>query len=426
VKILFIQNRLLFPADTGGKIRTLNVLQHLARWHEVTYLCSADPGSAADAERTRGLGMAVEAVGRRPVRRGGARFWWAVARNLASSWPVSVSKNYDPALRRRAEQLAARQRFDLLVCDFVQTTPYGRGLPVPARVLFQHNVEAQILRRHAEVDRGRLRRRYMRLQWGRMRRFEHEAGEAFDAVIAVSPQDQQTFQSEYGWQHVRRIDTAVDLDYFRPDPAAQRPGECVFVGSLDWMPNADGIARFVDETWPLVRQAVPQARLAVVGRNPPRSVLRLSERPGVEIVGTVPDVRPYLARAAVVIVPLHVGGGTRLKVFSAMAMGKAIVSTALGAEGLGVTDGRDLLIADDPRQFAAGVERLLNDPELRARIGGNARAFVTQRFGSEVVARQFERICLDVVEAARRRPGGGPVRQALPAGRRTDLTEALT
>jgi glycosyltransferase involved in cell wall biosynthesis len=138
--------------------------------------------------------------------------------------------------------------------------------------------------------------------------------------------------------------------------------------------------------------------LGIVDRNPTRAVVRLGEQPGVEVIGTVPDVRPHLARASAVVVPLNVGGGTRLKIFEAMAMGKAVVSTTLGAEGLPVEDGRQILIADDPALFADSVVRLLADSELRHRVGGEARDLVQRRFGTEVVAREFERICLDVVQ----------------------------
>jgi glycosyltransferase involved in cell wall biosynthesis len=403
VKILVIQNRLLFPADTGGKIRTLNVLKHLARWHDVTYLCSGDANEAGPIRQMEELGLKVEVVPHRQMRRGSLRFWKLLAANLASPYPLSIAKNFDPAVRRRAESLVNTERFDLVVCDFLHTARYALGLDVP-KVLFQHNVESQILRRHAEHDRGFLRRSYMRLQYRRTRDLEARYGREFNKVIAVSRQDQETFEREYGWTNVRAIDTAVDLDYFSPTGEEERPDRVVFVGSLDWMPNQDGVIGFVRRVWPRIRQMKPGATFGVVGRNPPAAVTRLSEEPGVEVLGSVPDVRPYLAEAMAVVVPLNVGGGTRLKIFAAMAMAKATVSTTLGAEGLPVRHGMEILIADDDAEFAHAVVRLLDDADLRRRIGGAALSLVQAHYGTESVARDFERIC---VEAA-----GGRTAQA--------------
>jgi glycosyltransferase involved in cell wall biosynthesis len=239
----------------------------------------------------------------------------------------------------------------------------------------------------------------MALQWRRMRRFEAGCGPAFDAVVAVSEQDRQTFAKEYGWQHVQAIDTAVDVDYFRPNGTVEQPDQVVFIGSLDWMPNQGGVAFFVNEVWPLIRRAKPQATFRIVGRNPSRNVRRLERTPGVEVVGTVPDVRPHLAAAAVVVVPLLVGSGTRIKIFEAMAMGKALVSTSIGAEGLPVSSGEHLLLADSPPDFAEAVIQLLDNSDRRVRLGKAASHLVNANYGTETVARQFEQICEQTVQA---------------------------
>jgi glycosyltransferase involved in cell wall biosynthesis len=409
MKVLFIQNRPLFPADTGGKIRTLNVLRHFARWHDVTYLCNAAPGEMSSVAQMEHLGLRVRAIPRVSIRRGTARFWFRAATNLMSRQPLSILNHFDPAVSRAAWAILDEAPHDLVICDFLHTARHAAGLrDRAATVLFQHNVEAQILARHAQGDDGLLRRAYMRMQWRRTHRFERAAGRMFDAVIAVSDEDRATFAREYGWPHVHVIDTAVDLEHFAPEPepdASSSPPRCVFVGSLDWLPNHDGVVRFVRDVWPIVRGRCPDAVFSIVGRNPSPALRRLGENPGVEVVGTVPDVRPHLAAAAAVVVPLHVGGGTRLKIFAAMAMSKAVVSTSLGAEGLPVGHDRHLLIADDPSRFADAVLRLFHDAALRHRLGTAARALVSQHFGSEPVARQFERICAHAVDARARRRG---------------------
>ncbi len=399
MKILWLQKRPLYPATTGGRIRTLNVLRHLCAWHEITYLCNVQQGEEGAIDEMRRLGLKLETIPWREVPRDTPAFYAALARNLMSRYPYNVAKDFDRELRQRARALVADGSFDLVVCDFVQMARNAIGLDVPARLLFQHNVEAQIFRRHAENDQGRLRRGYMALQAMKMRRFEGYAGRQFDVVVAVSSRDRAMFERDYGWRHVETIDTAVDLDYFRPGAAAERPGRVVFIGSMDWLANEDGVQHFVRDIWPLVRAQHAAATFQIVGRNPSRAVRELAGD-GVEVVGTVPDVRPYLADAAVAVVPLRIGGGTRIKIFEAMAMRKAVVSTRIGAEGLAVHSGDDVLLADEPGEFAAAVVRLLDDAEYRRQLSTAARDLVCHRFGAETVARQFEAACRLAVKKA--------------------------
>ena len=206
-----------------------------------------------------------------------------------------------------------------------------------------------------------------------MVRFEKNAGKYFNAVIAVSDQDREQFERDYGWTHVHVIDTAVDVEFFQPREE-EIPGQIAFVGSMDWLPNQEGVEWFVQKVWPLVRQQHPDTVFKIVGRNPSRQVESLGDAPGVEVLGTVPDVRPYLDQAAAVVTPLLVGGGTRIKIFEAMAMEKAVVSTLIGAEGLKVEDQKHILLADSVADFAAAVNRLLASRETRKEIGQAATA----------------------------------------------------
>jgi len=400
--ILFLQKRPLLPADTGGKIRTLNVLRYLAQWHEVTYLCNVQPEDRDYPSGMRDLGVRLETIPWRETPRGCFRFYGGLALNLFSRFPFNVNKDYDPRLRRRAIELLERESYDLVICDFVQMARNAVGLPAPAKILFEHNVEARIFQRHAETGSGWLRRFYMRHQWHKMRRFEAGAGREFDAVIAVSRQDRLAFERQYGWRHVHVIDTAVDLDYFRPNGTPEKQDRVVFVGSMDWLPNEGGVCHFTNAIWPEIRRRRPQASFQIVGRNPSPAVERLAQAPGVEVVGTVPDVRPYLAEAAVVVVPLVVGGGTRIKIFEAMAMERAVVSTSLGAEGLELVPGEHIVIADEPADFAGAVCDLLGNADRRDRLAANGRRLVTGNYSAERIARQFDEICRQTVEATSR------------------------
>ena len=221
----------------------------------------------------------------------------------------------------------------------------------------------------------------------------------FKAVIAVSAEDRDRMQREYGVDAIFDVPTGVDTEFFRPSGRAKpAANNLVFTGSMDWLPNEDAIRYFVDEILPIVKHKVPDVTLTVVGRNPSASLVQLGEKnPSIVVTGRVDDVRPYIDQAAVYIVPLRIGGGTRLKIYEAMAMEKPIVSTTIGAEGLPLSNGIELLLADKPESFANSVVQLLHEPEVANRIGACAAATVRQRFSWNQVASRFSDVCQETV-----------------------------
>jgi sugar transferase (PEP-CTERM/EpsH1 system associated) len=401
MKILWLNANLLLPLDKGGKLRTWHVMRHLAARHELTYVCFADPSqTAAERQGMREVCSRLETVPRADPRKGTATFYLDAARYVLDAAPYGVAKYRSAAFRQCVERELRSGRFDLIVCDFlVPSINLPQELPCPA-ILFTHNVEAEIWRRHAETAANPLSRALLAQQWRRMLRFEEAALSRFDLVLAVSAADQATFARLYPAalrRPIHVVQTGVDTNYFSPEPGAQN-GEVpkadaphlVFTGSMDWLPNEDGMLHFVKEILPHVRARVPHVTLSIVGRAPTPAVQRLAGHAGIEVTGRVEDVRPHVARGMVYVVPLRIGGGTRLKIFEAMAMGKAVVSTSVGAEGLPVTDGRDIVIADDPRRFAAAVVSLLGDSEARRRLESAARRLVVERYDWSAVAQDFE------------------------------------
>ncbi|MEE2937396.1 MAG: glycosyltransferase family 4 protein [Planctomycetota bacterium] len=405
MRILFLQKRLLYPSNTGGKIRTLNVLRHLASWHDVTYLCNIQPDEQPHAHDMERLGVKLIAVPWNEARRRSVRFAGSAIRNLLSPCPFNVDKDYNPELRQRAAEIVSSAACDLLVCDFVQMARNCLGLKIP-KLLFQHNVECEIFRRQSMRASG-LWSRYLGSQAGKMERFEKLAGNDFDRIIAVSERDRKEFQKLYGWNHVDVIDTAVDVDYFSPDPSSSRvSNQVVFIGSMDWPPNVEGVHHFVNKIWPLVVRENPDARFQIVGRNPSESVWKLAAIPGIEVTGTVKDTRPFLQSAAVSVVPVYSGSGTRLKIFESMAMMCPVVSSPLGAEGLDVEHNQHVLLCEDDRAMATGINRLLTDPQEAHRISKHALELVRERFTTERVARQFELSCKKTIAAWRMERSG--------------------
>lgn len=401
MRLFWLKADLLHPVDKGGKIRTYGMLRELKKHHHITYLALDDGSGASDArERAAEYCHELVPVPHRTSRKLTAGFYKDLAVNLLSPLPYAVARYRSAAFRRAVERAAYGNGADLIVCDFLAPgVNLPDELPCPL-LLFQHNVEAVIWQRHAEVQRSRLGRLYFREQWRRMRVFERRVCRRSDAIVAVSPDDRDRLVREYGAAPVYDIPTGVDTAYFRPSGAVPRePFHLVFTGSMDWLPNDDAMMYFIHEMWPAIRDAIPGAVLTIVGRDPyPRLKERARTDPHIVVTGRVDDVRPYIERASVYVIPLRIGGGTRLKVFEAMAMEKPIVSTSVGVEGLPVTDGDDVLIADQPRAFAGAVLRLLKEEAFARRLGRRAAANVRARFGWERVAQVFADLCQETVE----------------------------
>src|SRR5258708_20897311 len=207
MKILFVHKQILYPRDTGGKIRVLNLLQHLAKRHSVTYVCNLRPGEEKYLPQMRDLGLRVEPVPYRISRHGSLRFLAHAAVNVLSKRPFSVERNFDPAVRRKVADELQAEPYDVLICDTVQMARHTMGLRAKANILFEHNVEAQILQRRADVSTG-AKRRYMQTECRKMQQFERNCGSYFDAVVAVSEQDPALFERAYGWKHEDVTDPA--------------------------------------------------------------------------------------------------------------------------------------------------------------------------------------------------------------------------
>ncbi|MEM6365040.1 MAG: glycosyltransferase, partial [Planctomycetota bacterium] len=247
MKILFLQKRFLFPTDTGGKIRTLNIVRHLAQWHDVVYLCNERPEDQGYRKEMEALGVDLRTVPWDETPRYTPRFYMELVANLFSRYPFNVNKDYDVTIKQRLQEIVRSEQIDLVICDFVQMARNVTGIDSVPKLLFEHNVEAKIFERHSRTDKGFLRRCYMYLQWKKMFAFEKAAGATFDRVVAVSPQDRDTYQTDYGWNHVDVIDTSVDTNTFQNQPGGTVAGRLVFVGSMDWLPNIDAMTWFVNE-----------------------------------------------------------------------------------------------------------------------------------------------------------------------------------
>jgi glycosyltransferase involved in cell wall biosynthesis len=399
-RLLFVSPRFLFPTNEGGKIRTANILRQMkGGMFEVTLASPAPPDADRFAVDTMGACDRFLSWPATPPSR--------LSRLLALPGRIPVSAATDrSAAGVRVVAGAIAEGPDVVVVDFPHADVLVPGALPAASVMFTHNVEAEIFERHARLARG-LWRPVWADQARKMRRFEAEVLARYRRVIAVSARDAKALAARYGHPAIEAIETGVDLEYFAVAPEDAAPpvspdgGTIVFTGVMDSPANTDGIAFLMDEIWPLVVRERPAARALIVGRNPQASLIDAVARRGLAwtVTGSVPDIRPHMAQGHVVVIPLRVGSGTRIKAFEAMAMGRPVVSTSVGIEGLDIAPEEHFLAADTAEDFAVAILRLLADPSERARLAAAARARLEARFSWAHVARQFEAICARAMKA---------------------------
>lgn len=391
MKILWVKANKILPVHSGGDLRSFNILQQLAKHHDVTFLSYYDGPADGDYQAK----LQQELPGAVCVSTG-KEHGSAVARGFdyllhtANPAPYAVSRFSSRKVRDVVNECLSERRPDVAVCDFLDAAINFTGrTPVPS-VLFQHNVESEIWRRHANNGAGALKKLVYGMEFRKMLAYEQQALTRFDHVIAVSDHDRKLMSAWTPPERISVVPTGVDTTQFCADNTIPEKPLVLFVGAMDWEPNVDAVKYFCAEVWPSVLAEFPQARFRIVGRNPDRRVHAL-ESSSVDVTGRVPSVVDHLREAAVVVVPLRVGGGTRIKIYEAMATAKAVVSTTVGAEGLDVHHGRDIILADDPQQFAGSVVRFLKDEQARTELGVAAAA-LAGNYGWPVIAEKFAEI----------------------------------
>jgi len=386
-ELLVLSHRVPYPPHNGAALRTYNMLRLLARDFNITGLCF-DRQDAATAR----LGLEARRDGLRPFGRfeaypipqeaSRARFAWDHARSVLTGRPYTWYVHDSAAYRVRLAELLGSQRWDAVhvdSMDLVRMLPLVHHLPV---IVTHHNVESALLRRRGGA--------YLRLQANAIERAERYWLPRVTLNIAVSPDDAQAFRALAPAARVEVVPNGVDTQYFAPSEEPQ--SGCVFVGGTSWHPNRDALHWFAQEIAPRLRTRGVPADVTWVGRATDAERREFSRVEGLTLTGYVDDIRPYVARAACYIAPLRVGGGTRLKLLDAWAMGKAIVSTTIGAEGLGARHGETMLLADTADAFADAIASVLRDEVLRRRIGAAARREAEERFSWDVIGETVRRL----------------------------------
>lgn len=393
MRILAVDEEIPYPPNSGKRLRTYKLFEQLAAEHEIKWLCRSLEGVEYDSRGLLELGIDCEVIGPPIPRKSGLGFYGSLFANFFSRYPYVVARHRSGTMAARISEIARSDGIDLIHCEW---TPYAVNMISPPvrlpAVLSTHNVESQIWQKTCRVQRNPLKKLYFLMQWKKMELFEKRQCRRFGRVLAVSEQDRRLLSRWAPFDRIDVVPNGVDTDYFQPAGTdMEEPNSVVFLGSLDWHPNIDAVEYFIGSIWPLVTKSLDGCRFIVIGRNPSPALRRMLPPDGsVEVRADVPDVRPHLKSASACVVPLRIGGGSRIKILEAFAMAKALVSTTVGAEGLEVQPGKHLLLADTPVGFASALVRLLRDGEMRARMGAAARALVEERHRWNVLARAVE------------------------------------
>ena len=378
MKILFLSPTVPFPLTDGGRIRVFNLLKQIAQKSDVTLLAlETQPTDVEGVAQLQQLGIQVHLVPNAPTL---PRLSFGTLVNaFFKRQPITVARYDLPAYRQQFRELIATDTFDLVHYEMFHTAQFRTETDLPG-VLSQQNVDSAIWRRLCGETVNPFYKFAYWTQQLTFQRYERVLSPKFEALACTSDIDAAVFQRHCAEDVIEIIPNGVDVAHYQPDFSAEASAHLIYIGSMDWYPNEDAVSFFTDEVLPRIYAEVPEVKFSIVGGNPSARVQKLAEREGVVVTGRVPEIKPYFAEATVFVVPLRIGSGTRLKILEALAMGKAIVSTSVGAEGLDLKDGEEIFIADEPTAFTEAVTRLLKDPSLRRRIGESGRARVEQDY----------------------------------------------
>ena len=395
MRVLFVTPLLPVPPDNGGAQRIFGLIQQVRQDHHVTVLSLVGPDDdVSEAERMLGRLIAVPVAwtARQPPNAARRR---AQLRSLVSLHSAQRRLMAPPALQSALDSLLARESFDVMQCEFAPVGLLHTPTTIP-RILDAHNIEHDLLRQIAR-QAPLLRQLFNMLEWRKLAREERAAWRQATHCLATSEADAATIRSSVPTP-VSVIPNGVDLAALPLSPLSLgKPERLVFVGTLRYWPNVEGVTWLLRQVLPHVRAAIPSVEVTIVGSDPPPALQALARAASVRLTGRVPEVTPWITRAGIVVVPLRSGGGTRLKILEAFALGRPVVSTSIGAAGLDVCDGQHLLLADTPEAFADAIVRLIRDAALRSQLVAAARQLVVERYDWARIGAQYRDVLAHVV-----------------------------
>lgn len=399
MRILIIAHKVPYPPRGGATLRNFNLLKECSKTHKIHLITFTQEPYLRDPDKLEasieGLKQYCEEVKVFKIPTDGKRLRWLLMLffNLFSPLPYSVSRFWSRGMVSAVRESVAKNSFDVVEIGTIALVKYASLAPGIPKLLIHHNIESMLLKRRSRTEKNPLAKAYLALQAYKLKRLERKACEFIDAHTTVSELDKQILLQSCPRINATVVDNGVDTDYFQPSSIATTPNSLVYAGSMNWYPNAEAMIYFVRDIWPIIINKLPDIEMNLIGADPPQILVEHSKRDtNFKIYGFVDDVRPYIRSTAAYIVPITVGGGTRLKILDAMAMGKAIVSTSIGCEGIDVKDGENILIADTPEEFAEKTMAVLGDEALRKRLGDAARKTAEQKYSWTHIAPRLNEV----------------------------------
>lgn len=405
MQILWISQNVPFPPKTGVLQRNYNLVREASRIGDVTLLAVLKedilPGGFDLDEAKRELGLLckkVEVV-EIPIESSRLLLYWTALKSLFTSDPFTVNWIKSGRLRDKIAELTRETKFDVIHYDTISLAAYADLAGDTAKVLNHHNIESHLFQRRALIEKHPLKRLYYNIEGKKLQRYEAGICPTFDVNFTVSELDADRLVKIAPGTRTRVIANGVDVDYFSPlTSVAEEPESVIMVSGMNWFPNRDAAIYMCDKIWPLLSRKFPNITWTVVGSSPPEKLLQLAASDShITVTGFVDDVRDYIAKAQVYLCPMRDGGGTRLKILDALAMGKPIVGTTMAYEGISVTPERNVLVADTPEAFVEQIGRLVNDSNLRRQIGEAARKFVIDNYSWPVIGDQLRDCYRDII-----------------------------
>lgn len=399
MNLLWISQNIPYPPKTGVLQRNYNLLREASRLADVYLLAVFKrdilPGEYDLEEAKRELGKLcrrIEVV-HLPIESSRIALYGMALSSLFTHDPLSVNWVKSAGMRQQLRQLINEVKFDLVHFDTISLATYRDEVGRTPKILNHHNIESHLLKRRTLFEKNPLKRLYYALEGNKLERYERAACAEFDTNFTVSELDKQRLLELVPNARANVMANGVDVDYFKPDGTAAVPGNLLMASGMNWFPNRDAVLHMCNDIWPLLTEQMPELSWTVVGASPPQEVLDLAARdPRVTVTGFVNDVRPFLAQAEIYLCPMRDGGGTRVKILDALAMGKAIVSTTMACEGIEVTPGKNVLFADTPREFVEQIKRLRGDAALCQSLGHEARKFVMDCYAWPVIGKNLSTV----------------------------------
>jgi glycosyltransferase involved in cell wall biosynthesis len=403
MNVVVVDGDLAYPPTSGKRLRTLNLLLPLAKRHRIIYIARNNDDAKAGREAAtylRDHGIEPHVIDESVARKSGPLFYARLAANLVSPLPYSVASHDRPVMRQYVRDFAAKNPVDLWQFEWSPYVQTLGDLPGARRIIIAHNVDSLIWQRYYETTANPLQRWYVKQQWRKFDRYEKSVFPTMDRMVACSEDDARLMRSEYSVTRVDVVDNGIDRAFYEGVQGQHDPKRILFLGSLDWRPNLDAINLLLDRIFPEVLAREPEAKLLIVGRSPsPALVQRIRTTPGVDLHANVTDVRPYLAECGLMTVPLRIGGGSRLKILESLAAGLPVVSTRVGAEGLELEAGRDLVLVETAKEMANALVENMRDPTAIRKMTEQGRHWVLERYDWNVLAGKLEQVWESVVHA---------------------------